>query len=136
MGSKYTIGQLAKAAGIPTSTVRYYERAGLLQPLKRAENNYRTYTSDALHTIRFIRTAQAAGFTLADVRTFLALRAGDMALCKDVQPLIAKRVQDVSARIQEMQQVLTVLQAFLAQCHAQAQDDTCHVLAALAPSAL
>lgn len=92
--------------------------------------------SDALHTIRFIRTAQAAGFTLADVRTSLALRAGDMALGKDVQPLIEKRVQDASARIQEMQQVLTVLQAFLAQCHAQAQDDTCHVLAALAPSAL
>ncbi len=98
MGSTYTIGQLAKAAGIPTSTLRYYERAG------------------------------------SDVRTFLALRASDMTLCKDVQPLIAKRVQDVSARIQEMQQVLTVLQAFLAQCHAQAQDDTCHVLAALAPS--
>ena len=135
MDSTYTIGQLAKAAGIPTSTVRYYERVGLLQPRRRAENNYRTYTSDGLHTIRFIRTAQAAGFTLADVRTFLALRAGDMTLCKDVQPLIAQRVQDVAARLQEMQQVLTVLHAFLAQCQAQAQDDTCYVLATLAPAA-
>jgi DNA-binding transcriptional MerR regulator len=43
MDSTYTIGQLATAADIPTSTVRYYERAGLLRPLKRAANNYRTY---------------------------------------------------------------------------------------------
>jgi prefoldin subunit 5 len=57
-----------------------------------------------------------------------------MAICKDVQPLIEKRVQDMAARIQEMQQMLTVLQAFLTQCQAQAQDDTCHVIASLAPS--
>ena len=76
MDSTYTIGQLARAAALPTSTVRYYERQGLLQPARRAENNYRVYRHDMLQRLRFIRAAQATGFTLDDVRTLLALCDG------------------------------------------------------------
>src|SRR6266516_2132117 len=47
MGYKhYNIGQLARAAGVPVSTLRYYERVGLLAPAGRAHNNYRFYTQD------------------------------------------------------------------------------------------
>jgi DNA-binding transcriptional MerR regulator len=71
MNHQYTIGQLARAAGVPTTTLRYYERAGLVRPTTRAENQYRLYTEQTLQIIRFIRAAQAAGFTLDDVRTLL-----------------------------------------------------------------
>jgi len=48
MDTTYTIGQLARAAGVPTSTVRYYERIELLQPAGRTAGNYRLYGEDAL----------------------------------------------------------------------------------------
>ena len=84
----YTISQLARAAGVPTSTLRYYERVGLVHPTTRADNNYRVYTADTLQIVRFIRAAQTAGFTLDDIRTLLTLHSGDSAACKDVQPLM------------------------------------------------
>ena len=135
MDQQYTIGQLARAAGVPTTTLRYYERAGLVHPTTRGDNTYRLYDAQTLDVIRFIRAAQAAGFTLNDVRTLLALHAGDLALCKDVQPLIAKRLADVSQRLKALRQIQRLLQTFLAQCHAQDQDALCHVVDTLSSAA-
>ena len=128
MNQQYTIGQLARAAGVPTTTLRYYERAGLVRPTARAENQYRLYAAHTLQVIRFIRAAQAAGFTLDDVRTLLALHAGDLAICKDVQPLIAKRLAEVSQRLQDLRHIQHLLQSFLATCHTQDQGTLCHVV--------
>ena len=128
MSRPYTIGQLARAARVPVSTLRYYERAGLVCPTTRAENAYRLYAGETLQVIRFIRAAQAAGFTLEDVRTLLALHSGDLALCKDVQPLIAKRLTEVSQRLKELRHIQRLLQSFLATCYAQEQDALCPVV--------
>src|SRR5499426_4690638 len=98
MDGHYTISQLARAAGVPVSTLRYYERVGLLAPTGRARNNYRFYTQDALQIVRFIRAAQATGFTLDDVRALLTLWHGHTALCQEVEPLIAKRLEEVTQR--------------------------------------
>ena len=125
---RYTISQLARTAGVPTSTLRYYERIGLVCPTARAENNYRVYSAQTLQTIRFIRTAQSTGFTLDDVRTLLSLQEGDTTLCKDVQPLIEKRLQDVSQRIKEMRHIERILKSFLELCHTQAEDAECPVI--------
>lgn len=124
----YTISQLARAAGIPTSTLRYYERVELVQPVGRAGNNYRVYGEDTLRRLRFIRAAQATGFTLDDVRLLLALRDGDMAVCKDVQPLIASRLEDVSQRLAAMQHLQQILQSMLATCQTQDQEAMCHLI--------
>ena len=43
MGNRQTIGELATAVGVPTSTIRYYERSGLMKPAERTESNYRIY---------------------------------------------------------------------------------------------
>jgi len=128
MDGYYTISQLARAAGVPLSTLRYYERAGLLSPTGRARNNYRFYTQDALQIVRFIRAAQATGFTLDDVRVLLTLWHGHSALCRDVQPLIAKRLEEVSQRLKDMQHIQAILTSMLAICHAQEQNTPCHVM--------
>ena len=135
MTQQYTIGQLARAAGVPTTTLRYYERTGLVRPTTRAENQYRLYTEQTLQVMRFIRAAQAAGFTLEDVRTLLKLHSGDLALCKDVQPLIAKRLAEVSQRLKDMRHIQRLLQSFLATCHTQDQDALCHVVDTLSGAA-
>ena len=90
----------------------------------------------ALRKSAFIRAAQAAGFTLDDVRTLLALHSGAMALCKEVQPLIAKRLAEVSQRLKEMRHIQRLLQSFLAMCHAQDQETLCHVVDTLSGTSL
>lgn len=64
----HTIGRLAGVAGVPVSTVRYYERAGLLRPEARTGGNYRFYGPASLARLRFIRAAQATGFGLKDIQ--------------------------------------------------------------------
>lgn len=116
MKTPYTIAQLARATGVPISTVRYYERIGLLRPSGRTTANYRVYGAEALERVRFIRAAQATGFTLAQIAAVLDLRDDMTASCQAVQSLRAKRLSDVEQRMAAVRQVQSVLQAALARC--------------------
>lgn len=105
----YTIGQLAKLADVPTSTIRFYERAKLFRPDGRTGSNYRQYTEDALERLRFIRSAQATSFSLDGVRELLALTNSDEAPCEDIATLTKQRLEDVRKRIKELKHVERVL---------------------------
>ena len=72
-----TIGELARGAAVPTSTVRYYERSGLLKPGQRSGGNYRQYHPRTLEKLRFIRSAQGIGLSLKEVSELLALTSSD-----------------------------------------------------------
>ena len=61
--------------------------------------------------------------------------SGNLALCKDVQPLIAKRLAEVSQRLEELRHIQRLLRSFLNQCRAQDQDTLCHVVDALSGAA-
>src|SRR2546428_13599355 len=100
----YTIGQLAQAAGVPTSTVRFYERARLLRPGSRTDANYRIYDPPALERLVFIRAAQAIGFTLEDITSLLNFRDGKTAPCKEVQEMIEARLAELDRRSKELNQ--------------------------------
>src|SRR5688500_1393729 len=69
----FGIGQIAKRAGVGIDTVRYYERSGLLAPRGRLPSGYRRYSELEVSRLRFIRRAQALGFTLKEIRQLLAL---------------------------------------------------------------
>ena len=107
MRNELNIGELAKAAGVPTSTVRYYERAKLLQPSGRSASNYRIYSREDLKRLRFIRAAQATGFTLDDVVKLLR-----PAPCGKVQGLIEERLAQVGQRMKELRHVQGVFRGF------------------------
>jgi DNA-binding transcriptional MerR regulator len=77
--SELTIGQLARRAGIRTSTLRFYEAEGLLAPAKRSDAGYRLYAPEAEQTLQFIQRAQRLGFSLADIHILLrAERDGNL----------------------------------------------------------
>ena len=116
MAPPYTIGQLAIAAGLPTSTLRYYERAGLLKPTGRSEGNYRLYGEEALERLRFIRAAQATGFTLDDVTRMLGHRHASAASCREVQGLIENRLLEIKRRMEDLRHVERVLRSALDAC--------------------
>ncbi len=118
-----TIGELATSAGVPTSTVRYYERAGLLQASGRSSANYRLYSEEDAQRLRFIRAAQATGFSLDDVKQLLR-----PAPCGRVQRLIEHRLESVEARMRELRHVRRVLKQSWSVCHAHEQSGRCRVV--------
>lgn len=130
MKSGLTIGELARAAEVPTSTVRFYEREGLLRPSGRSASNYRLYAEEDLERLRFIRAAQATGFTLGDVKALLR-----PAPCGRVQSLIEHRLDEVSRRMAELRHVKRVLERSLRTCHEHAPSGRCKVVDDLSSSA-
>ncbi|QOJ02246.1 MAG: heavy metal-responsive transcriptional regulator [Planctomycetia bacterium] len=130
--AQYTIGGLAKAAGVPTSTVRYYERRGLLRPETRSHGNYRLYGDEALARLRFVRSAQAAGFTLSDITVLLRFRDGDVDPCREVQDLIKIRAARVAEQVEQLQGVAGMLRRWLAACRRTERTGKCAVLEGLA----
>jgi len=73
-----TIGKLAEAGGVGVETIRYYQRRGLLaEPERGYHGGVRRYGAQDVRRLRFIRSAQAAGFTLEQIGELLALDARD-----------------------------------------------------------
>ncbi|MBI4576117.1 MAG: MerR family transcriptional regulator [Planctomycetes bacterium] len=124
----YTIGQLARAAGVPSSTLRYYERSRLLRPDGRTGGNYRVYGAAALERLRFIRAAQANGFTLDDIAALLGFREGRTARCKAVQALIEDRLSDLQQRMQQLRDLEAVLRSSLKMCQQFERRGRCQVV--------
>ena len=122
-----TIGRVAKAAGVPATTLRYYEREGLLNAPVRTTAGYRMYDDQAVERLRFIRAAQAVGFTLDDIRTLLQLDSHES--CGDVQKLLERRIGEVDRKLAELKYMRTALGKALKQC--QKSDCACPVLANL-----
>ena len=140
MEPRYTIGRLAREAGVPASTVRYYERSRLLQPDGRTEGNYRVYGPGALERLRFIRAAQVIGLTLEDITTLLDFRDGRTAPCREVQTLIEERLSELKKRLVELRHVEAVLHSSLQMCRRTELRGRCEVIeklkvAASSPSA-
>ncbi len=111
-----TIGQLARAANVPTSTIRFYERTGLLRPSARSDGNYRQYDAAALERLRFIRAAQATGMSIEDIRELLSLTHSDEPPCADVQTLMSNRLAEVRERLAKLRHVERVLAKALHEC--------------------
>lgn len=131
MSGHYTIGQLARAADVPTTTVRYYERVGLVRPQDRSEGNYRLYGDESLESLKFIRSAQSVGFTLDDVKTLLSMRHRAAASCRQVQSVIEERLADVDRRLKDLRHVRKVLKTTLGKCRENEPQGRCIVIESL-----
>ncbi len=128
-----TIGQAAEAAGVAATTLRYYEREGLLRPALRTDARYRLYDADAIERLRFIRAAQAVGFTLDDIRLLLELDGADANDCRsEVQPLIERRLADVKQQMNDLKRVQAALGRALDNCRR--TQGECPVLKELSPT--
>ena len=107
------IGELADAAGLPTQTIRFYERKGLLLDPERGANGYRHYDESTLTRLRFINSAQAAGLTLAEIRSVIDLRDDGTVPCEHVTALIDGKLSDVRARISHLAALQAELETLL-----------------------
>ena len=123
------IGELAKRAGVGIDTVRYYERSGLLNPHSRLPSGYRRYRDLEVARLRFIRRAQALGFTLSEIKSLLRLSA--QRNVAQVKRSAQAKLEDVELRIKELQRVRKGLAELIAECPGHGRADDCPILRAL-----
>ncbi|HSS08473.1 MAG TPA: MerR family transcriptional regulator [Acidimicrobiales bacterium] len=101
------ISELAERSGVPSSTLRYYERIGLVEPLGRADNGYRVYDEATLEQLAFIGRAKRLGMTLDEVATLV-----DPWFAGDCEPLQDRLRAFVAGRIAELRRQITEDSAF------------------------
>ncbi len=131
MAARLTIGQLAKSVGVNVQTVRYYERRKLLPPTSRMPSGYRLYGDEALRRLRFIRNAQALGFTLHEIAELLDLQVSSKARCGDVRQRAHTKLKQVEAKVRDLHALSQALQKLIRACRNGQPTDRCPILQSL-----
>jgi MerR family mercuric resistance operon transcriptional regulator len=112
-----SIAELARSAGVGVETVRYYQRRGLLtdpRPQRTGVSGIRHYGQDETRRLRFIRSAQAAGFTLDEIAELLRLDStGDRPRAR---AMARARIEALDARIAELEQARRSLSRLAREC--------------------
>ena len=116
-----TIGRLAKATSVSAETIRYYERSGFLPPPERMASGYRVYSGDSIRRIRFIKQAQALGFTLSEVVDLLDLTADESSDCASVNEKAKKKLVEIDKKIGALEKMRDGLKILAKRCPADEQ---------------
>lgn len=111
-----TIGTLAAASGVKVSTVRYYERAGLMPPPERTAGGQRTYTNDHRRRLLFICRARELDFSIEETRMLLVLSDSGGARCRELRHITAANLERLRQKIAALQKVEAVLSGATGGC--------------------
>ena len=125
------IGELARRAQVPIDTVRYYEKHGLLPLPQRQPSGYRSYRSDDVARLRFVRRAKGLGFTLEEIRELLARsgrREDDMGSLKTAA---TQKLAEVEAKLAELGRIRDGLRTLVEACPGHGALQACPILHAL-----
>jgi MerR family copper efflux transcriptional regulator len=107
------IGELAARSGIPPKTLRYYEDIGLLPAPARTAAGYRDFDDTVIDRLGFIRSAQAIGLSLGEIRSIVALRDDGQAPCGHVLELLRTRSLEIGRTIAELRSLQRELLALV-----------------------
>lgn len=114
----FTIGKLARAAGVNTPTIRYYEEIGLLPEAARTASGQRAYDTEDLERLTFIRRCRDFGFSIEQVRLLAGLSISPDKDCREVGDIARGHLGDVQEKMAELKALERSLQRFVAQCDA------------------
>lgn len=112
------IGDLASLARVSADALRYYERRGLLRPSGRRASGYRQYARDAVGVVRFIKQAQALGFSLDEVEELLRLRSaiGEPTSALEAREVAAAKLSDIDEKVRQLGALRDALAGLVADC--------------------
>ncbi|MET3614478.1 Cu(I)-responsive transcriptional regulator [Rhizobium aquaticum] len=124
------IGEASERSGLPAKTIRYYEDIALVAP-DRADNGYRDYSSSDVHRLRFLSRARNLGFSIDECRLLLSLYTDRNRASADVKAMAEQRLEEIDAKIAELQSLKSALQPLVDCCHGDDRPD-CPILDDLA----
>ena len=128
-----TIGRLSDQTAVNVETIRYYERIGILPEPARSAGGHRLYERSACDRLNFIRRARELGFSLADIRSLLAMAEGEEA-CGDIRDLTLQHLAAVRGRIADLLRLETILAEAAERCDG-GEAGACPVVEALSSPA-
>ncbi len=123
-----TISLAAKAASVNVETIRFYERRGLIARPPTPSQGYREYDLETVERVRFIRQAQEIGFSLREIQELLALCTDPLADCADVRTRAIAKLDNVNAKIRQLQHVQTALETLISACPGKGAVEYCSIL--------
>jgi len=125
----FTIGTLAKKAGVNVETIRFYQRRGLLvQPVKPF-NSVRHYTEGEVLRVRFIKQGQKIGFSLDEVSELLSLDDGQH--CREAKEIALRKLTLIRERIESLHTMETALSNLVKTCSNNTDAVSCPIILAL-----
>ncbi len=125
----FTIGTLAKQAGINIETVRFYQRRGLLAEPEKPLGGVRCYNESHVRRIQFIKHGQTLGFSLAEIEELLSLEDGQH--CCEAQEIALRKLVLIRDRIASLQKMETALSDLVRRCTDNQSSVTCPIIATL-----
>ncbi len=125
------ISRAAELSGVSAKMIRHYESAGLIPAAGRADAGYRVYAMDDVHRLAFIRRARAVGFGSDDIRQLLSLWQNRQRPARDVKRLAVQHLQQLQARIVDLEAIADTLSHLIGHCHGDERPD-CPILDSLA----
>jgi Hg(II)-responsive transcriptional regulator len=125
-------GEVARLARVNGETLRYYERHGFLEKPPRSESGYRIYPPEAVQRIRFIKRAQALGFSLREIKELLALSVGrNLNRCSEVRRRAEEKLASAEEKIRALRALKRALQKLISSCHEKKATSECPILETL-----
>jgi MerR family mercuric resistance operon transcriptional regulator len=129
MPGELTIGRVAEQAGVNVETIRFYQRRGLLDEPSKPLGGYRRYPADAVKRLRFIKRAQALGFTLQEVAGLLRLE--EARACAETRALAAHKVELIDQKLSDLMAIRQALAGLVRQCDAGKRAKGCPIIQVL-----
>ncbi|BCG70664.1 MerR family transcriptional regulator [Mesorhizobium sp. 113-1-2] len=112
-----TIGALAKAAGVTTPTIRYYEEIDLLPPAPRTAGGQRIYDDDDLGRLTFIKQCRDFGFGIGQVRVLMELSISTSRDCVETRDIAQVHLDEVRQKLAELRLLERRLESFVTRCN-------------------
>ncbi len=130
MENSFTIGKLAKEAGVDIQTVYFYEKKGLISPVGRKPSGYRIYDGESLKRLLFIGRGKLMGFTLSEIKDLLALSSDsdESGSCDKVRSQAEVKLRQVEEKIKALMSVKKVLGELINTCANRNPTDKCPIL--------
>jgi MerR family mercuric resistance operon transcriptional regulator len=125
----YTVGRLAKKAGVNVETIRYYQRRGLLPIPASSPGSVRRYSGKYLERLRFIKRSQQLGFTLGEAAELMALSEGHG--CSVACGVAERRLADVERKMADLAAMQQALRRLVGRCHENPPEAPCPLVEAI-----
>lgn len=135
MAQQFSIGEMAKVGNCKVQTIRYYEEIGMLLKPGRTVGNQRVYSQAHRDRLNFIRHSRELGFSLAQIRTILALNDDPSHCCAEVDKIARAHLSEVESKIARLDDMRTELQRMIGAC-AGGQVSDCRIIEALSDHSL
>ena len=98
----FKIGEVAKRSGVSVESLRFYENRGLLEPTGRTASGYRLYDGAVFDRLRFVKKAQAVGFTLDEAAAIIAEAKRGKRPCAEVRRMAEERLRELDVKLGEL----------------------------------